>query len=214
MQFRAIYIVDDDKAVRDSLAFFLATAGYSPHQFADALSFLAVAAELPPGGVLLDIRMPGVDGIEVLERLRDAGNGLPVVVMTGHGDVTTAVRAMKLGARDFIEKPFEEGTLIAILDRIVMALDGELLEIGCKADIQARLGRLSQRERQVLLALSTGQSNKLIAHQLGLSIRTVEMHRAGMMARLGVRTFADALRLAVAGDLAALSASPLPAAAL
>ena len=198
----AVYIVDDDDEVRNSVAFFLTTVGCSPCKFADAAAFLAVAASLPPGCVLLDIRMPGVDGIEVLERLGQAGSTLPVVVMTGHGDVTTAVRAMKLGASDFIEKPFEEDILIAILDRVFATLSNALRGAEGKSDARARLDRLSQRERQVLIALAAGQSNKLIAYELDVSIRTVEMHRAGMMERLGVRSFAEALRLAVEGDLA------------
>ena len=208
MRSSAIYIVDDDDDVRNSLAFFLTTVGYSPCLFANAASFLAVAASLPPGCVLLDIRMPGVDGVEVLERLSEAGTGLPVVVMTGHGDVTTAVRAMKLGARDFIEKPFEEDVLIAVLDRVCATMGEGLRGAGGKAEARVRLDRLSQRERQVLLALTAGRSNKLIAHELEISIRTVEMHRAGMMDRLGVRTFAEALRLAVEGELTAAPAVP------
>ncbi len=204
----AIYIVEDDEAVRNSLAFFLTTAGFETRKFADAAAFLVVAETLPPGCVLLDIRMPGIDGIEVLERLQQFDNSLPTVVMTGHGDVSTAVRAMKLGARDFIEKPFEEETLTMILTRIFAALGGELRDLCCRADVRARLDRLSQRERQVLVALAAGNSNKIIAHDLGISIRTVEMHRAGMMERLGVRTFAEALHLSVAGNLAASAATP------
>ncbi len=201
----AIYIVEDDQAVRASLDFFLSTTEFCARQFDDAAAFLAEASSLPPGCVLLDIRMPGIDGFEVLERLRQAGSALPVVVMTGHGDITTAVRAMKLGARDFLEKPFEEEVLIDILVRIFATLDGELRESHGRIDACARLACLSQREREVLVALLDGQSNKLIAHELGISIRTVEMHRASMMERLGVRTFAEALRLGVVGNLTAMA---------
>lgn len=132
MRHNIVYIVDDDLAVRDSIAFFLKVAGYAPRQFADATAFLDAAAGLVHGCVLLDIRMPGIDGIAVLERLREAGNRLPVIVMTGHGDTATAVRAAELGARNYIEKPFEEDTLIKSLAQTFAVLDGARPRRDCR----------------------------------------------------------------------------------
>ncbi|MBC7506301.1 MAG: response regulator [Sandarakinorhabdus sp.] len=211
MRRNIVYIVDDDQSVRESLAFFLTTLDYSAQQFADPEAFVRASATLAPGCVLLDIRMPGIDGLEVLESLQQAREVLPVVVMTGHGDVTTAVRAMKLGACDFLEKPFDEDTLLDILVRTFASLDGAVVSLGRLDGVRVRLARLSQREREVLVSLLAGRPNKVIAHELDISVRTVEMHRAGMMARLGVRTLSEALRLAIEGDLlsVALTAEPL-----
>ena len=196
----AVYVVDDDADVRASLAYFLASAGFAERAFADPRTFLAEAGDLAPGCVLLDVRMPVMDGFEVLEHL--AGQlRLPIVVMTGHGDVVTAVRTMKLGAVDFLEKPFEEAVLLEILQRTFDTLGDTVRGLDRRRDAQARLAALTDREREVLVALLGGCANKVIAFDLGLSVRTVEMHRAAMMDRLGVRTFAEALRLALDGGI-------------
>lgn len=196
MSVRMIYIVDDDEAVRMSTAFFLESVGFATRQFEDGTAFLAAADNLRPGCVLLDVRMPVIDGLEVLAELAGRRAQLPVVVMTGHGDVTTAVRAMQLGALDFIEKPFEEAIVMMILGRVFAALDDSVLSDSRGRDARDRIARLSDREREVLNGLIAGLANKILAFQIGISVRTIEMHRAGMMDRLGVRTFAEALCLA------------------
>ncbi len=197
----SVYIVDDDADVRQSVAFFLATAGFITRSFADPQVFLADVNGLSPGCVLLDIRMPGIDGFEVLERLRSQQSPLLAVVMTGHGDVVTAVRAMKLGAVDFLEKPFEEEAVLQILSRTFATLGGSLRDRDRRRDARARLDALTDREREVLIALLAGRANKVIAFELDISVRTVEMHRAAMMDRLRVKTFAEALRLALDGGI-------------
>lgn len=201
MPCNSVYIVDDDPSVRDSLKLLLEQRSFLPRTFPDSGSFLAESASLSPGCVLLDIRMPDIDGIEVLERLHQDRCILPVVVMTGHGDVITAVRVMKLGACDFVEKPLHEAALLDVLSRCFAILDGAVRDVSRQDNVRLRLERLSHREREVLIALLAGRQNKQIAHDLDISVRTVEMHRAGMMDRLGVRTLAEALRLAIEGDL-------------
>ena len=212
MFWNTVYIVDDDTDVGESLAFFLESAGFVPRIFADARAFVATAASLPPGCVLLDVRMPDIDGFEVLERLKLKQVPLPVVVMTGHGDVVTAVRAMKLGADDFIEKPCEESVLLDILAQVFASLEGRIEQAARRQDAKTRLRALTDREREVLVALLGGRSNKVVAFELDISVRTVEMHRAAMMERLHVRTFAAALRIALDGGIK-LDAVTIPAAA-
>ncbi len=198
-----VYILDDDEAIRTSLAFYLTSAGFFSVQFASPAAFLDQADHLQPGCLLLDVRMPEMDGLEVLQRLVDRKNVLAVVVMTGHGDVVTAVRAMKLGALDFVEKPFEENLLLGILARVFATLDGAMRDHARQRHLMLQLSRLTPREHEVLVRLVAGLPNKLIAFDLGISIRTVEVHRSAMMDRLGVRTFAEALRVAIEGGLAA-----------
>lgn len=191
-----VYVIDDENDVRRSIGFFLKSAGYLPRPYLSGADFLADAADLEPGCVLLDLRMPQIDGLQVLERLRRRGARFPVIVMTGHGDIATAVRAMKLGAIDFLEKPFEDDVMMTALRRGV-----EMLEHGSEAErerreAERRLSALTPRERDVLMLLSEGKSNKEVAIALDLSVRTVEMHRATMFERLGVRTLPEAMKLA------------------
>lgn len=201
MLLERVYIVDDDPEVSASVEFFLKTAGFAATTFNDSRVFIEKSTRLLPGCVLLDIRMPAVDGFEVIEQLNRTASPLPVIVMTGHGDVVTAVRTMKMGALDFIEKPFEESTLLGILARAFAILKRTLCDLEQRSAATARLDRLTDREREVLIALMAGKPNKIIAYELDISVRTVEMHRAAMMERLGVRTFAEALRLALEGGL-------------
>jgi len=197
-----VYIVDDDLDVLHSLAFFLTSAGFAATSFSDPLAFLEEADSLPPGCLLLDIRMPGMDGIEVLQRHGNRRLEIPVVVMTGHGDVATAVHAMKLGAIDYIEKPFEESALLKILGLIFETLETDVqVQAGVEA-ARARVDSLTVREREVLDGLLAGRSNKIVAYELNISVRTVEMHRAAMMTRLRVQTFAEAVLLAREGGMA------------
>ena len=191
-----VYIVDDDRDVRASVSFMLGTDGFRTHPFGSGTDFLDALDHLEPGPVLLDIRMPGIDGVEVLGELNKRGIEWPVIIMTGHGEVALAVQTMKMGAIDFVEKPFEEDVLRACLTRAA-----ELLEKGAgaserKRQAKARIEQLTAREGEVLKGLMDGLSNKGIAARHGISLRTAEMHRANMMQRLGVGSLAEALRLA------------------
>lgn len=196
-----VHVVDDDAAIRQSLERLLASAGFTPASYETPLAFLATASGRLTGCILLDLWMPGMDGLEVQMRLRQMGVLLPVIVMTAGGDVQTAVRAMKAGAFDFIEKPFDDEVLLnAIETSLAPAGQGDRADK--TSDAARRLGALSPRERQVLDALLAGRPNKVIAYDLGLSVRTVEVHRARMMERLGVRQLSEAIRLAVMAKLA------------
>lgn len=196
-----IYVVDDDEAIRRSLSFLLKTSGFAVQMFEGGAAFLKAAGGLAPGCVLLDVRMPDIDGLEVQRELRARGVMLPVVIMTGHGDVDMAVAAMKAGASDFIEKPFEKAALLAC---ITAARAQSVAARGASAQAQearARLNILTDRERDVLNGLVEGMPNKTIAYDLGISPRTVEIHRANLMQKLEVRSLAEALRIAFhAGD--------------
>lgn len=193
---RAVYVVDDDAAVRRSLERLLDAAGFRVGLYQSSLEFIEAAPSLAPGCALLDNKMPGMEGLELQALLRQRDILLPVIVMTGYGDVQSAVRAMKAGAVDFIEKPYNDDVLLRAIEAALNRVDvGDLShEI---AEAARRVATLSPRERQVLAALVMGRSNKVIASDLGISIRTVEVHRARMMERLGVRQFAEAIRIAV-----------------
>lgn len=193
---RLVHLVDDDEAVRRSAGFMLKTSGYLVHAYQSGVELLKAAGDLSPGCILLDIRMPGLDGLEVQQALRDKGISLPVIIMTGHGDISLAVRAMKAGAVDFIEKPFEKATLLSSLDEGFRRLLQKEVTGDRRKDAEVRLQALTPRERDVLDGLAQGLPNKTIAYDLGISPRTVEIHRANMMAKLGVRSFSEALRIA------------------
>lgn len=189
-----VLVVDDDAAVRDSLALLLRSAGYAAAVRASAEQLLA---NLPPeaGCLIADIRMPGgMDGISLLEALRRRGQHLPTIVVTGHGDVPLAVRAMKAGAVDFIEKPYED---TAILDAVAAALASRPVADGARTAALKQIALLSPREREVLEGLVAGKLNKIIAHELGISPRTVEVHRANVMEKLGTGSLSGAVRLAL-----------------
>jgi two-component system response regulator FixJ len=189
--------VDDDREVRRSLSFLLSTTDVTSRPFGSGTDFLEALGDLKPGCVLLDIRMPEVDGFHVMGELLERQVEWPVIVMTGHGEVSVAVRAMKLGAVDFIEKPFEEEVLLSSLERAFGLLRdrGETAERRLQS--QERVNALTGREKEVLQGLMAGMANKLLARRLDISLRTVEMHRANMMDRLGVSSLAEALTLAV-----------------
>lgn len=202
---RVVHVVDDDAAIRRSLERLLHAAGLETVSYDTPFAFLNAVTTLVPGCVLLDVRMPGMSGLEVQERLNEMGVYLPVVVMTAQGDVTTAVRAMKAGASDFIEKPYNDDVLLNAIEAALAKGTGRQDREREVAEAAERIAALSPREWQVLDALVAGHPNKVIAYDLGLSVRTVEVHRARMMERLGVRQLAEAVRLAV---LAKLSDSP------
>lgn len=195
-----VYIVDDDAAVRRSLGRLLESAGFVTRSFEAPVEFLGAAPKLASGCVLLDVRMAVMSGLEVQVALDRMGCTLPVVVMTGQSDVPTAVRAMKAGAVDFLEKPFDDEVLLEAIRRALAR--AECPHEGREAsEAWSRIAALSQRERQVLDAIARGQPNKIIAFRLGISIRTVEVHRARMLHRLGVRQVAEAVRLLVLAGL-------------
>jgi two-component system response regulator FixJ len=190
--------VDDDAAVRRSVSFMLKTSGHQVQTYESGVELLKDPAHLEQGCILLDIRMPGMDGLEVQQALRQKGVGLPVIIMTGHGDVGLAVKAMKAGAVDFIEKPFEKDTLVASLEEGFRRLSRKEATQDRKKDAEVRLEALTPRERDVLQGLAQGLPNKTIAYDLGISPRTVEIHRANLMAKLEVRSLSEALRIAFA----------------
>jgi len=197
---RHVYIVDDDEAVRDSLSVLLDARGYTARGFGSAPEFLALAPSLPLGCVIADIRMPEMDGLELQQRLIEHGLKFPLIVISGHGDVPLAVRAMKAGAIDFIEKPFAAQ---AILDSLIVAfsrLDGPR-ERDTETRARAKLALLSPREREVLEGLLAGLPNKSIAYDLAISPRTVEIHRARVMDKMGVRSLPELVRLALAAGV-------------
>jgi two-component system, LuxR family, response regulator FixJ len=200
-----VYLVDDEPAVRRSVAFMLKTAGHDVESFESGEAFLKVAAGLAPGCVLLDVRLGGMDGLAVQEQLRERGIVMPVIIITGHGDVGLAVRAMRAGAVDFIEKPFEKSAIVAAIASAQLHNDGrERLQVMAR-EASTQLNVLTPRERDVLAGLVDGQSNKVIAYDLGISPRTVEIHRANLMTKLGVESLSDALRIAFMARLGPLA---------
>lgn len=202
-----VHVVDDDRDVRCSISFMLGTAELQSRPFASGPDFLDSLDELNPGCVLLDVRMPEVDGFQVMAELASRGVEWPVVVMTGHGEVSVAVRAMKLGAVDFIEKPFDEDVLMGSLDRAFILLKDRGEKAERRRVAQERIDLLTTRERDVLQGLMAGLPNKMLSRRLDISLRTVEMHRANMMDRLQVGSLAEALTLAVQAGIEPLDCS-------
>jgi two-component system response regulator FixJ len=196
-----IHVVDDDAAIRRSLERLLHSAGFGSALYETALGFLEAAPRLEEGCVLLDLRMPGIDGLELQALLNRLGCRLPIIVMTGQGEVQDAVTAMKAGAVDFIEKPFDDDRLLGAIEQ-ALTVSGRAARDREAAEAAERVATLSPRERQVLDLLMAGRPNKLIAYNLGISVRTVEVHRARMLERLGIRSAAEAIRLAVVATLA------------
>jgi two-component system response regulator FixJ len=198
---KRVYIVDDDEAVRDSLSVLLESKGYVVKSFVSAPEFLAAAPSLPVGCLIVDIRMPEMDGLELQQHLTDRSLDFPLIVITGHGDVPLAVRAMKAGAVDFIEKPFASEAILSSLEAALSRLTTPSEEDPAKAAATAKLALLSSRELQVLRGLLAGLPNKSIAYDLGISPRTVEIHRARLMGKMGARSLSELIRLALAGGV-------------
>jgi two-component system, LuxR family, response regulator FixJ len=199
-ELRLVHLVDDDEAIRRSAGFMLKTAGVHVRTYESGVELLKNAPNLEPGCILLDIRMPGMDGLEVQEALKARGVALPVIIMTGHGDVSLAVQAMKAGAVDFIEKPFEKAVLLSAIEQGVERLKRSHAGRERADEAAVRLQALTPREREVLDGLANGLPNKTIAYDLGISPRTVEIHRANVMTKLEVRSLSEALRLAFAAQ--------------
>jgi two-component system response regulator FixJ len=193
-----VHVIDDDEAMRDSLAFLLDSANLRSAVYESAEQFLALAGGLASGCILTDVRMPGMGGLELVRRLQAMGASLPVVVMTGHADVPLAVEAMKAGVADFIEKPFDDETMLRALRS---ALDRNREDAG-HAELLRRVGSLSGRERQVLEGLIAGRANKVIAQDLGISPRTVEVYRANVMTKMAARSLSELVRMALSAGVA------------
>jgi two-component system response regulator FixJ len=190
------HIIDDDDAARDALSFLLSTADVPCESYASAGDFLD-AAPNARGCVVTDVRMPGMDGLQLVRRLRDMGLTLPVIVMTGHGDVPLAVEAMKAGVVDFFEKPFDDEQILdAVRKAIAQSGQGEALESE-KAEVAARIASLSGREREVFDGLLAGKANKVIAHDLDISPRTVEIYRANLMTKMRAKSLSELVRMAL-----------------
>ena len=190
-----VHLIDDDEGVRQAVAFLLATSGFAVRVYESAIAFLDALPSVQPGCVVTDVRMPGMDGLALQRELKTRDIALPVIVMTGHGDVPLAVEAMKAGAVDFIEKPFNDESL---LSAIRVAIDRHARDAqrgGEIAAINRKLGTLSPREREVLDGLVAGLPNKSIAYDLKISARTVEVHRANVMTRMGANSVADLVRM-------------------
>ena len=196
-----VHVIDDDEGVRQSLAFLIATTGLAVRVYDSAVNFLDAIGTLQPGCIVSDVRMPGIDGLELQRRLKTLGVLLPMIVMTGHADVPLAVEAMKAGAIDFIEKPFDDELLISAIRVALDSYDrAGPREIEIQA-IQKRLQSLSGREREVLEGLLAGRPNKSIAYDLGLSARTVEVHRANVMTKMTANSLSDLVRMALVAQV-------------
>ncbi|MGA2953093.1 MAG: response regulator FixJ [Caulobacteraceae bacterium] len=195
---RSVYVIDDDDAVRDSLSFLLETAGFTVNAFESGASFLKSFTGRESGCVVTDVRMPGLSGLELAARLRDLGARLPIIVMTGHGDVPMAVEAMKAGVHDFIEKPFDDEVMISSIEQALMRAELTETNDSGRAEAQQRIAALSKREHQVLAGLVEGKANKVIARDLGISPRTVEIYRANVMTKMGAANLSELVRMAIA----------------
>jgi two-component system response regulator FixJ len=192
-----VYVIDDDAAMRDSLDFLLDAASFDVTLFETALNFLDALPGLDFGCVVSDVRMPGVDGIELLKRMKQTGSRFPIVIMTGHGDVPLAVEAMKLGAVDFLEKPFDDDRLIGMIETAIRLAEPNAKGEAVTLDIAARIATLSPRERQVMEGLIAGLSNKLIARDYDISPRTIEVYRANVMTKMQANSLSELVRLAM-----------------
>ena len=192
-----IYVIDDDEAMRDSLNFLLESSGFTVTLFDNAQSFLDALPGLAFGCVVSDVRMPGIDGIELLKRLKTQRSRFPILIMTGHGDVPLAVEAMKLGAMDFLEKPFEHDRLVAMIESAIREGEPAAKNDAIAQDVAARVASLSPRERQVMEGLIAGLSNKLIAREYDISPRTIEVYRANVMTKMQANSLSELVRLAM-----------------
>ena len=198
---RLIHIVDDEEAIRRSASFMLKTSGFDVQAWPSGVAFLKEARSAPSGCILLDVRMPEMDGLEVQQALIERGIAMPVIVLTGHGDISIAVRAMKAGAVDFLEKPFEKVRLLEAIEEAFARLEDTASRADRAQDAAVAIASLTAREREVLEGLAQGLPNKTIAYDLDISSRTVEVHRANLMSKLNVRSLSEALRIAFAAGM-------------
>jgi two-component system response regulator FixJ len=196
-----VYVIDDDEAMRDSLNFLLDCAGLEVTLFETAQQFLDALPGLDFGCVVSDVRMPGIDGIELLRRMKAAQSKFPILIMTGHGDVPLAVEAMKLGAIDFMEKPFDDDRLTGMIEAAIRQAEPAAKDDAVTQNIVARIATLSPRERQVMEGLIAGLSNKLIARDYDISPRTIEVYRANVMTKMQAGSLSELVRLAMRAGL-------------
>jgi FixJ family two-component response regulator len=197
-----VFVIDDEPAIRDSLAMLLRSVGLASRTYPSAPAFLEALDGNAVGCAIADVRMPGMSGLELQETLRARAVRLPVIIITGHGDIAMAVRAMKAGAADFIEKPFNEQVLLDAVHRALAQSRADAPAPGAnRAEIEARAATLTPREREVMLLIAEGRPNKVVATRLGLSTRTVEVHRAKVMEKMNARSLAELVRMAIACDL-------------
>lgn len=196
-----VHIIDDDEGLRESLAFLLRSAALEVRSFESAKAFLEVLPDAALGCVITDVRMPDMSGIELLRRLKELKIGVPVIVITGHGDIALAVEAMKIGAADFFEKPFDDDLLVASV-RAALRQQEDLTKRGAeRAEIEHRISTLSPREKDVLTGLIEGRANKQIAFDLGISPRTVEIYRANLMNKMHANSLSDLVRMALLAEM-------------
>jgi two-component system, LuxR family, response regulator FixJ len=196
-----VYVIDDDEAMRDSLNFLLDSAGLEVTLFETAQQFLDALPGLDFGCVVSDVRMPGIDGIELLRRMKAAQSKFPILIMTGHGDVPLAVEAMKLGAIDFMEKPFDDDRFTGMIEAAIRQAEPAAKDDTVTQNIVARIATLSPRERQVMEGLIAGLSNKLIARNYDISPRTIEVYRANVMTKMQAGSLSELVRLAMRAGL-------------
>jgi len=189
-----VHLIDDDEGVREALTILLTEAGYAVRSYKSGVEFLGAAAATSTGCIVSDIRMPGLDGLELQQRLKSKNNTLPLIFITGHGDVQMAVQAMREGARDFIEKPFDDSILVdAIANALKSARAAQLADV--PIEVRERLASLTPREKEVLECLVLGKLNKTTAFELGMSVRTVEVHRAHIMQKMQARSLSELVRM-------------------
>lgn len=203
-----VHVIDDDEAARESLAFLLRTARIEVQTHLSATAFLETIPKIKLSCIITDVRMPGISGIDLLRRLKELRIAVPVIVITGHADVPLAVEAMKFGAADFLEKPFDDETLLASVHSALKQQDGEAKRRSERTAIENRLAALSNRERDVLDGLVAGRPNKQIAFDLGISPRTVEVYRANLMSKMQASSLSELVRMAIiAGIIGAAAGS-------
>ena len=190
-----VHVIDDDDAVRDSLEFLLRTAKIDVRTYDSAEAFLKA---MPSSGcIVTDVRMPGLSGVDLLRKLKTTGSTMPVIVVTGHGDIQLAVEAMKVGAADFLEKPFDDEVLLASVRSALNRLEKDTQSEAERVELNNRIGTLSEREREVLEGLVAGKPNKIIAFDLGISPRTVEIYRANVMTKMDAGSLSELVRMAL-----------------
>jgi two-component system, LuxR family, response regulator FixJ len=192
-----VHVIDDDDAARESLKFLLRTAKIDVRTYDSATAFLNTVSEGAIGCIVTDVRMPGVSGVDLLRQLKARGSTMPVIVITGHGDIQLAVEAMKIGAADFLEKPFDDEVLLASVKSALGRLAKDAQRETERADLNNRLATLSSREREVLEGLVAGKANKVIAFDLGISPRTVEIYRAHVMTKMNAGSLSELVRMSL-----------------